>query len=238
MPRERAKNPGPKAGAQQERADFALPANVYDHISRALKTNTWGDEVEVLEHNEYLLFPCAIHKRKTDGTFEEKKCRLRVPREHEMRKARAQAREIMAEDGLDWKEDPDLFTNVETWCILAQSIRDYTEPFAPFDPDPRSLEKRYDKHSLMALWAKLDAFTRIVDPRPDDLSSAEIIGLIVAIAREENTGPLAVYGSHAQSSCIVTMARLCAISLGSKSFLERLKGFRGEPSVPTPSSSV
>ncbi len=226
MPRQRNTAKPKKPPIQQERADFALPSNVYDHISKALKTNTWGDEIEVLEHNDYLLFPAAILKRKTDGSFEEEKCRLRVPREHEMRKARGQAREIMTEDGLDWKEDADLFTNIETWCILSQSIRSYTEPFEPFDPDPRSLEKRYDKHSLMAIWAKLDALTRIVDPRPDDLSTGEIIGLIVAIAREENTGPLADYGSPAQSSCIVTMARLCAISLGSKSFLERLKGFR------------
>ena len=234
MPRQRttskaAKSKKPvRAKVQQERADFELPTNVYAHIAESLKTNTWGDEVEVLEHNEYLLFPCVILRRKSDGKFEENKCRLRVPREHEMRKARVQAREIMNEDGLDPELDKDLFTNIETWCILAQSIRDFTAPFAPFDPDPRSLEKRYDKHSLMAIWAKLDAFARIVDPRPDDLSSGEIIGLIVAMAREENTGPLAVYGTAAQSSCIVTMARLCAISLASKSFLEQLKGFKGE----------
>jgi len=227
MPRTKTpKKKTPKATVQQERADFALPSNVYDHIAKALKENTWGDEVEVLEHNEYLLFPAVILKRQTSGKFEEVKVRMRVPREHEMRLARKLAREIMVEDGLDWKEDADLFTNVETWCILARSIRDYTAPFSPYDPDPRSLEMRYDKSSLMALWAKLDALSRIVDPRPDDLSSAEVIGLIVAIAREENTGPLVDYASPAQSSCIVTMARLCAISLGSKSFLAQLKDFR------------
>ena len=232
MPREKTKTPKKSAPA---RADFALPGNTYAHITKALKENTWGDEVDVLEHADYLLFPCSIHRRKSDGSFEDVKVRLRVPREPEMRKARLQARTIMEEDGLDWKEDADLFTNIETWCILAMAVRSFTDPYEPHDPDPRSLERRYDKNSLMAVWAKLDAYSRIIDPRPDDISTPEILGLIVAIAREENTGPLVDYASPAQSSCIVTMAKLCAISVASKSFLEQLKGFREMSSPQTAS---
>lgn len=233
MPRTKAQKTKKKPDKQ---ADFALPSNTYAHIMKALKTNTWGDEVEVLEHATYLLFPAHIRRRKTDGSFEETEVRLRVPREHEMRKARVKARMIMEEDKLDWKDaDADLFTNVETWCILSMAIRSNSDPYEPHDPDPRSLEKRYDKNSLMAIWAKLDALSRIVDPRPGEISTGEILGMMVAIAREGNTGPLADYASPAQASCIVTMAKLCAISVASKSFLEQLKHLRGEPSQPIPS---
>lgn len=215
-----------------KRADFSLPDNVYEHIQEALKGKQWGEDAGVLEHAEYLLFPAEVLKRKVGGEFDRIPVRLRVPREHEMRKARVDARSIMETDGLDPMQNRDLFLNVETFCILAQSIRNNTPPHEPWEPDPRQLERRYDKASLMAIWAKLDALAKIVDPRPDELSAPELVGLIAAVAREGNTGPLAVYGSHAQASFIVTMAKLCAISLDSASFLELLAGLRGESSPP------
>lgn len=238
MPRkvtQKNKPPPKKKTPPRPRANFEIPSEVYDHIKDLLKGEGWGnDGMGVLEHVGYLLFPSEINKRQADGTFERIKVRIRVPREHELRKARCKAREIMEEDGLDPEKDSDLFTNIETWCILSHAIRDVDEPFAPFISDPRTLEERYDKHSLMAAWAKMDAFARIVDPRPDEMSNVEIIALMAAIAREETTGPLLAYGSRAQASCIVTMARLCVISMASKSFLESLKVFRPVPSKPTP----
>lgn len=231
MPRVKKKKPEPKA-------DFKLPGNLYQHVNKALKANRWGDDVEVLEHADYLLFPSTIYKRKTDGTFDEIEVRIRVPREHEMRKARKQARDIMEKDGLDWKDaDADLFTNIETWCTLAMAVRSTTDPYEPHDPDPRSLEQRYDKNSLMAVWSQLNAFSRLIDPRPDEISAPEVLGMIVAIARDGHTGPLAVYDTPAQSSFIVTMAKLCAISVASKSFLEQLKALKEELSPPPPSST-
>ena len=230
--------PRVKKKKSEPRADFALPGNLYAHVTEALKANRWGDDVEVLEHADYLLFPSKIYKRRTDGKFDEIPVRIRVPREHEMRKARKQAREIMEKDGLDWKDaDADLFTNIETWCTLSMAVRADTEPFEPHDPDPRSLEKRYDKNSLMAVWAQLNAFSRLINPQPDEISAPEVLGMIVAIARDGHTGPLAVYDSPAQSSFIVTMAKLCAISVASKSFLEQLKALRVELSQPSSSST-
>jgi hypothetical protein len=211
----------PREKRSKVKANFDLPNNVFEHISDALKGKTWVD-ADVLEFADYLLFPGEVLKRRAGGEFERVPVRLRVPREHELRQVRVQARSIMEEDGLDPARDRDLFSNVETFCILAKCIRNADAPHEPWEPDPRQLEKRYDKTSLMAVWAKLDALAQIVDPRPDDLSAAEIIALIAAIAKENSTGPLAVYGSRAQASFVITMAKLCAISLDSKSYLELL----------------
>lgn len=228
----------PRKKTPQPKADFELPGNLYAHVTKALKANRWGDDVEVLEHADYLLFPSTIYKRKTDGTFDEIPIFIRVPREHEMRKARALARQIMEADGLDWKDaDADLFTNVETWVILSMAIRNISDPYEPYEPDVRILEKSFDKNSLMAVWAQLNAFSKLIDPRPDEISAPEVLGLIVAIARDGHTGPLAVYDSPAQSSFIVTMAKLCAISVASKSFLEQLKALKVELSQPSTSST-
>ncbi len=216
---------GRKKTTKTGKADFTLPDTVYDHISDALKGKSWVD-ADVLEWADYLLFPGEVLKRKAGGEFERTPVRLRVPREHEMRKARSDARAIMADDGLDCATNRDLFTNVETFCILSMCIRNTTEPFEPWEPNPRELEKRYDKSSLMAIWAKLDALAKIVDPRPDELSSAEIVALITAIAKEGTTGPLVAYGSLAQASFVVIMAKLCAISLDTKSYLELLAGLK------------
>lgn len=213
-----------------KRADFALPSNVYEHIEDALKGKVFGEEADVLEHADYLLFPAEILKRRSKGEFERIPVRLRVPREPEMRKARVKAYAIMKEDKLDPHQDRDLFSNVETFCILSDCIRNATPPHEPYEPDPRGLESRYDKASLMAIWARLDALAKIVDPRPSDLSTMEVMALIAAIAKESNIGPLAVYGSHAQASLVVTMAKLCAISLDSKSFLESLAELTQEQS--------
>ena len=215
----------PRKKTTKKRADFALPNNVFDHIQDALKNKSWED-IEVLEHAGYLLFPAEILRRRPSGEFERTPVMLRIPREHEMRMARAQARAIMEEDGLDPVLDRDLFLNVETFSTLSMCIRGVTAPYEPHDPDPRSLEKRYDKTSLMAIWAKLDALNHIIDPRPTELSSPEIVALIAAIAKGGNTGPLAVYGSHAQASFVITMAKLCAISLDSKSYLALLKDLK------------
>lgn len=220
---------------EPNRADFSLPENVYEHIADALKGNSWLG-ADVIEFADYLLFPSTLKKRKADGSFEQIDVRLRVPREHEMRKARAEAISIMKEDGLDPKHEPDLLKNVETFCILQQCIRNTTDPYEPLVEDARILERRYDKSALIEVWAHIDALNRLIDPRPNALSSAEVLALIVAVSREGHTGPLAVYGPPAQASFIVTTAKLCMLSLESESFMALLTDLKGDLSEPQQSS--
>lgn len=193
-----------------------LPESVHDHVMERLLGKEW-DELEVLEESGYLLFPEKIYKRTKDGKFEAKDIFLRVPREHELRKARIMARQIALEDGLDLDRDEDLISNIEDTCILTFAIRENIKGFPPLWPEPKQLEATYDKASLIHLWAKLDNLTQVVNPAPETITEEEILVVVSKIASERSIAPLLVYGSEAQNICIVTMADLLVTSLGSRS---------------------
>jgi hypothetical protein len=177
------------------------------HVVEQLLGKSWG-ELEVLEHAGYLLFPDNIYKRRKDGTFDSVKVMLRLPRQHELRKARVQARGIAVKDGIDLDRDRDLFGDVETVCILAMAIRNSTPPHEPMIPDPLELERDYDRACLMQVWAKIDALHRLVDPAPHEIGEREMFALVAAIAKERSIYPLAVYAADLQATFVVTMACL------------------------------
>lgn len=174
------------------------------------------EELETAEHAGYLLFPDEILKRKKDGTFERVPVMIRVPREHETRKARIEARTWAKDDGLDPELDPDLFDNMDTLCILAQAIRNTSPPHEPFEPDPKRLEKVYDRPSLDAIWAKLQGYREVLDPRPNSLTDEQTMAIIGAVAKARNTVPLAALGGRSQTNLIVTMANRLTSSRPSK----------------------
>lgn len=192
-----------------------------DHALAELMTKDWG-ELEVLEHAEHLLFPEKLIRRKADGTWEETPIMLRVPRDPDMRKARIDARQWAEAEGIDEKRDRDLFETMENMCILASSIRNSTPPHEPWEPDPKILERRYDKVCLRRMWERLDKLNDIINPNPDQLSAPEIVALIIAIAKARHLGPLVVYGPGAQTSFVVSMVDLLLSSLGSKLSSESL----------------
>ena len=172
-----------------------------------------------------MLFPAQIYKRKNDGSFQKIDVMLRIPRENELRAARAEARAIATSDGLDLDRDKDLIDNIENICIMVKAIRNCTSPYESWEPDPRILEKKYDRASLMQVWAKLEALTAVVNPAPDRISAEEIWAVVCRIAEEGNLLPLHVYGSEAQSICVITMAKQLVSLAGSKS--------SSEPSEPS-----
>lgn len=174
------------------------------------------EELETAEYAGYLLFPDEILKRKKDGTFERVPVMIRVPREHETRKARIEARTWAKDDGLDPELDPDLFDNMDTLCILAQAIRNTSPPHEPFEPDPKRLEKVYDRPSLDAIWAKLQGYREVLDPRPNSLTDEQTMAIIGAVAKARNTVPLAALGGRSQTNLIVTMANRLTSSRPSK----------------------
>jgi len=178
-----------------------------EQVVRDLLARPW-DELETLEHAGYLLFPAELRRRKRDGTFETVPVALRVPREHETRAARIQARRWAAEEGLDPRLDPDLFDNLDSLCVLAIAIRNATPPHEPWEPDVKQLEKKYDRVSLDALWSELEAVRKVLDPRPDTITEDTFVALVGAIAQKNRIDPLAALGGDGQARFVVRMASL------------------------------
>ncbi len=210
---------------------YNLPDSVHDPVVEQLVGKNW-DEIETLEHAGYLLFPDKLYKRNRQGGLDEEPIVLRVPREHELRKARVQANKIAEDDGLDPDRDKDLVDNIETVCILALAIRNSTPPHEPWKPNPRELEKRYDRGALMQLWGKLDALTHVLNPAAGSITKEEMFALVAALAKERNIVPLHVYEPDVQASFIVTMAVQLMSFLVSKS-----SSASSEPSTPECSAS-
>jgi hypothetical protein len=177
------------------------------HVAEQLIGKSWG-ELEVLEHAGYLLFPDSIYKRGKSGKFDEVKVSLRLPRQHELRRARVMARDLAIKDGLDLERDRDLFGDLETVCILSMAIRNSTPPHEPMVPDPLELEKLYDRACLMQIWAKIDALHQLVDPAPHKISEEEMFALVAAIAKDRSISPLAVYAADLQAHFVIYMACL------------------------------
>lgn len=196
------------------------------HVVEQIKPKTW-EQLEVLEHAGYLLFPLTIYSRKKDGTIEETKVRVRIPRNHEVRAARAEARTICIEDGIDPDADAEFLNDIEGICILARSIRNNTDPHEQWVQNARELEKRYDRVSLQQAYSKLDSYGQMVDPRPNSMSEGEVLQLVATLASERNISPLHAYGSDAQTYFIVTMADHVL-----RSVEQKLLQVSSEPSTP------
>ena len=187
-----------------------------EEIVATILAKDWS-ELETLEHADRLLFPDGVMKLKRDGSFERIPIAIRVPREHELRKARLAARKWAADEQLDPELDPEMFDNLDTLCTLSIAIRNATPPHEPWEPDPKRLERNYDKPSLEAVWAKIDAYRSIIDPRVEELDEDETLTLIAAVAAGRNVVPLAVYAGSAQNTFVVSMAVQLLSFLESKS---------------------
>lgn len=206
------------------------------HAIARLMTTDW-EELEIVEHAEHLLFPDVLIKRRLGGKWEETPVMLRVPREKDLRQSRVEARAWAAREKISEKDDRDLFTNMENMCVLARCIRNATMPFESMHPDPEYLERNFDKVCLQHMWSKLDKLNDVLNPAPNQLSSPEIVTLIVAIAKARHLGPLVVYGPGAQTSLVVSMADLLLNSVASKLSWESLELLMRESSQTTASAS-
>lgn len=180
-----------------------------------LAATPW-ESLEMFEAHGYLHFPeNLLRKRKGAGDFEEIPIAIRIPRPKEMRQARVAARKMALEEGLDLKLDKDLIDDLENMHILTVSLRNRTHPHEQWVFDVTELEKDYDKSSLAQMWAKMNALSEIIDPRPEDLSKEEVLAVIAAIAKTREIYPLLALGSASQASCIRTMANLSLTYLAS-----------------------
>lgn len=176
-----------------------------DHIARELAGKTW-EELEAVEHEGRLYFPEVIYRR-VGKKFEAEPVRLLVLREHEVRRAKRMARKWAADEKLDPALDPQLFDNMVCWCELALSIRNTTFPYESLHPDPAYLEANYDKRPLVQVYAKIDAYARLLDPRPEEIDAEQMVALVAALAKEQTIRPLVAFDGVSQTSCILYMAR-------------------------------
>jgi len=174
-------------------------------VFQELLDMTWG-ELEAIEFNDRLLFPHTIVRIRAGGKREKIPVMLRVPREPETRAARIKAREWAQDIGLNPQLDPDLFDNLDTMVVLADAIRNTAAPHEPWVPDPRELEAQYDRPSLEAAWARLEALRRVIDPRTDELDEESFLALVAMIAKKAEIDPLVALDSDGQTSFIVRMA--------------------------------
>lgn len=193
-----------------------------------LMATPWSD-LAAVEHCGRLHFPEKVVRRKANGETEEIDVTICLPRPDELRWARVNARKAALEAGLDLDRDQDLVDDMENVHILARAIRNTSEPFEPWVPNPAELERDYDKRSLSQMWAKMNALVNIVDPRQTEMSKEELLAVIAAIAKTREIYPLHALGQHSQSHCIVTMAELCVTFLASTSSSEPSDSSMQEP---------
>lgn len=183
-------------------------------LVEAVLSKSW-DELEALEFDGELLFPSEVIRKKGSG-WEHIPVLLKVPRENTRRAARMRARAWAAEEGLDPELDPDFFDNMDTMCLLSECIRNVKAPHEPWEPFPETLEKKYDRASLDAVWALIDAYSTVVDPRPNSVTEEQMLAVIGAVAKARNIVPLAAFAGESQNNCVVTMAQKLQSFLGSK----------------------
>lgn len=180
---------------------------------------TW-EELGAIEFQDRLLFPHNIVRLRAGGKRETIPVMLRVPREPDTRKARILARQWAEEEKLNPNLDPDLFDDLDTICVLSAAIRNTTPPHEPWVPDPRELEKQYDRPSLDAAWARLEALRMVIDPRPDEMDEESFLALVAMISKKAEIDPLAALGSDGQTNFIVRMAKRLQSCLEPKSSSE------------------
>lgn len=193
------------------------PTNAFD---RAVKTALDGryDELGIVEDGKgQLLMPASIKRRKKDGTIDDVKIMLRVPTTTQRHKARKAARDRIEKLGLDEEKDSGMFSELESFELLAYAIRD-PEPMddgvylqhrtsGHLLSDVDGDGKGYMPKSLNALWAKLDAFAESTDPRFGDLEGEDMWKVIERIAAVGDASPLADIVGFEQSTLVTFMAK-------------------------------
>lgn len=185
----------------------------------SLLSQGWKN-LEAVEFKGRLFFPEKIFKRTAKGDLAAEDIYLRVPREHEIRKARAEARRIAKEDGIDPEKDADLFETLDNICLLHLAIRNPKPQHEPLVGFPHELEENYDSASLAQVARKLRALMVAIDPVPPDLTEEQLLAVVAALAKDRTVLPLAVCDPASQHTCILYMAARLQSYLDSKSSSE------------------
>jgi len=97
------------------------------------------------------------------------------------------------------------------------AIRDDDEKAGfPQHREVTALIEEYETRSLHAVWARVEQYQQILDPRLTELDEEEVVRLACAIAAKRNLTPLAGIAPLELDSFIFSMAVLLTSSLTSK----------------------
>lgn len=163
-------------------------------------------ELGLLEYNGTLFMPVQIRRRLQKGELDERPATLRLPTATHRIKARVSARKWARDMQLE-ESDADLIAELENYWLLAFALRDPKPPFDQMYPDGQTLLAGIEQVSLRELWAKLDFFGDLLDPRYGELSDEEMWAVIERVAARGDPSPLAELGSLSQANCIAFMAK-------------------------------
>lgn len=170
----------------------------------------WRDlGVKESEHGPAL--PCTIRVRRHDGSIGETPILLVVPSDTQRFRAIKRAREVALDNELDPNRNPDgqhhkIIEYLENREELAFAVRE--ESGTQMFLNGSELEKTIpNQRQVEALYAKLDEWKLMCDPRFSDLTGEDLWNVISEIARTGTIDPLARIDGLAQIECITLSAR-------------------------------
>lgn len=188
----------------------------------------------VVEDDKGLYLPTQVRRRAKNGKAEVmEEILLRCPSTLQRMRARTMAREFCTKElGLDLTLDAKQFDDFENYAILCFAIRD-PKTRGQLEPDLRALVERYTDQMLAEVWAKLNVWTDMMDPRYGELSAEKLWQVIVGVAGG-NLLPLVAMPTYGQSTCIAAMAAEALLSPTAPSWA-RSRGT--SPPAPSPDAS-
>lgn len=192
---------------------------VDDEINRVvqLTLENW-DAIGVVEGDGILHLPCAIKRRDAKGGIAEEKIWLRNITNEQRYRARVRSREWAGELKLDLAKDADLVDQLENFEILAYAIRD--AEFVQHFPRGVDIFKAYGPGSLDEIWARYDAWCRMLHPSFGSWDAEQLWQLIAKVRAHSDISPLAVMPGREQANYVLFMAREACLSPNAPSWLQ------------------
>ena len=187
------------------------------------------EDLDIVEAGNRLLFADSIKRLGPKGQLVEEQIRVRVPRQLEIVKARAEAKALAEKYKIDREKDEDLFSRIDDLCLLAQAIREFNEPHGQAYTAEQYLNS-YDPTSLDDLRGRLTVYTDMANPCITELTPEAVVDAAVAIASKKNISPLADIDGQEHGSFIVSMATMLTGFLIQSSFKQSQENSTPEPS--------
>jgi hypothetical protein len=192
----------------------------------------------VFEKDGILYLPTSIKQRNAAGGVTVACDALLVtPTTTQRYRARSQARVMGKKFDLDPALDREQIDEMENYCLLAYCIRD-KQTRTQLEESAESLMKRFHDASLKEVWARLNHWCDLTDPRYGELSNEQLWQVIAAVASEGNLTPLVSMPGFEQATSIVFMARAACTSPSAPSWLRSPTKSDSEPSQPTSSRNA
>lgn len=212
------------------------PLDYARHVQAQIVMKKWSDiEAHEQEASNFLVFKETLYRRKKDGSWETVECMLHPLRGHEKRAARRSAHAMAAKEKIDETRDADLYSDIDTLCIMQLAIRNTTAPFEPLYSTPEELERAFDRESLAHIFGVLDQYAKLLDPRLEVLNKEQFTTVVAAIVAGRSIRPLLAFGGAAQVSFIITMADLLHSLASGKFSPESFELSTPEPSTTSTS---